>query len=204
MQATRSAGTSTEMTAPAQTKKETSMPISDRASMVENIRHNDSVAKLVKPFIVGTNQMDQQSRAKEAIAPSIWLNRINVCWRMEFSSARPIRWNQEEARQAPSGQCNMTLTIRSPSQSLDRMVTKRKLWESLDNIPNPKCRSYRNDETKFRGNSVDHEEDIVTAQQPGKLLRTIEFADFSSQVAGNPGKAWKLLYQRAYRMKGLR
>lgn len=66
MQATRSAGTRTEMTAPAQTKKETSIPISDRASMVKNIRHDDSVAKLVKPFIIGTNQMDQQSRAKEA------------------------------------------------------------------------------------------------------------------------------------------
>lgn len=66
----------------------------------------------------------------------------------------------------------MTPTIRSLSQSLDRMVSKRKLWGSLDNIPNPKGRSYGNDETEFRGNSVDHEEGIVTAQQPGKLLRT--------------------------------
>lgn len=174
-----------ELTIQTQAMKKNSLPTSARAKRAKNRRLNDSIVKPAKPITVGAYQRGQQSRTKEA-----YLASGSTADEAEHSpTTRRIHRDQEEPRQAQTGESEITATIRFPSRSLDRMAIKRKRWGSPDTIPNPKGKSYGLGEAEFYGNSEEFEKYGVTEQQPGKLRRTSESGDFSSQVAGNPHKA---------------
>lgn len=174
-----------ELTVQTQAMKKKSLPTSARAKRAKHRRLNDSIAKPANPITVGAYQRDQQSRTKKAFPAS-----GSTADEAEHSpTTRRIHRDQEEPRQAQSGESGITETIRFPSRSLDRMAIKRKRWGSPDTIPNPKGKSYGLGEAEFYGNSEEFEKNGVTEQQPGKLRRTSESGDFSSQVAGNPHKA---------------
>ena len=177
--------TQTETSAPTQPKKKNPIQTSARALRAKNRRHSDSVAEPVKPITISPNQRVQLSRTKKA-NPASGSTEATATEEENSPATRLIHRDQEEARQAQSGESDMTPTIRFPSQSLDRMASKRKRWRSSDTIPNPKGKSYGLGEAEFYGNS---EEDDVMGQQPGKLRRTGDLEDFSHQVAGNPGRA---------------
>lgn len=172
---------------PMQTKKN-SLPTSVRAKRAKHRRHIDSVAKSAKPIHIGPGQRDKQPRAKKA-TPASGATEATATDAEHSPATRRTHRDQEEARLAQSGESEMTPTIRFPSRSLDRMATKRKRWGSPDTIPNPKGKSYGLGEAEFYGNFDETEKDGVTEQQPGKIRRTSESGDFSSQVAGNPHKA---------------
>lgn len=173
-----------ELTIQAQAMKN-SVPTSARAKRAKNRRLNGSVAKSARPINIGAYQRGQKSRAKRAYPAS----GSTVAEAEHSPTTRRIHRDQEEPRQAQSGESGITATIRFPSRSLDRMAIKRKRWGSPDIIPNPKGKSYGLGEVEFYGNSEEFEKYGVTEQQPGKLRRTSESGDFSSQVAGNPHKA---------------
>ncbi|MCJ1343400.1 hypothetical protein MMC31_001593 [Peltigera leucophlebia] len=163
--------------------------LSARATRSRLPRHNDSVVERVKPINFGPNHRDQQPRAKQANLASGPTEAIAT--EEENSPAmRPTHRDKEEARKAQSGESDMTPTIRFPSRTLDKskMASKRKRWGSPDTIPNPDASSYGLCEAEFDGNSK-YDEDDVTEQQPGKLRRTSQSEDFSSQVVGDPHKA---------------
>ena len=177
----------TMRTASTQTKKKSSLPTSARAKRAKNRRHNDSVSKPVKQITIGPNLRDQQSRVKKA-NPASGSTEATPIEAENSPATTPIHRDHEEVRQAQSGGSDMTPSIRFPSRTLDRMATKRKRWGSPETIPNPKGKSYGLGEAEFYGNS-NGDENGVMEQQPGKLRRTSESEDFSSQVAGNPHKA---------------
>lgn len=162
-----------------------SVPTSARAKRAKNRRLNSLVAKSARPINIGAYQRGQKSRAKKAYPAS----GSSAAEAERSPTTRRIHRDQEEPRQAQSGESGITATIRFPSRSLDRMAIKRKRWGSPDIIPNPKGKSYGLGEVEFYGNSEEFEKNGVTEQQPGKLRRTSESGDFSSQVAGNPHKA---------------
>lgn len=180
--------TQTARTAPMQTKKKNSLLTSASAKRAKNRRHIDSVAKPAKPITIVPNQRDQQSPAKKA-NPASGSTEATAPGAEHSPATRRIHRDQEEARHVQSGESQMTPTIRFPSRSLDKMATKRKRWGSPDTIPNPKGKSYGLGEAEFYENFEELEKDGVMEQQPGKLRRTSESGDFSSQVAGNPHKA---------------
>lgn len=81
--------------------------------------------------------------------------------------------------------------IRSPSRSLDRMkANKRKWWTSPGTIPNPKRKSYGLGEAEFYGNVEDNDEDEISGQKPGKVRRTSQLRNFSSQGATKTNHSW--------------
>lgn len=176
-----------ELTTQAQAMKN-SLPTSARAKRAKSRRHNDSVAKPATPITIGANQRGEKSRTKNTY-PASGSIKATAAEAKHFPTTRRIHRDQEESRQAQSGESEITATIRFPSRSLDRMAIKRKRWGSPDSIPNPKGKSYGLGEAEFYGNSEELEKDGVTEQQPGKLRRTSESVNFSSQVAGNPHKA---------------
>lgn len=177
-----------EFTIQAQTMKRNSLQASVRAKRVKTRRHDGSVAKPAKTITTGANQRGQQSRAKIAY-PASGSTEAAATEAEQSPTTRRIHRDQEESRRAQSGESQIVATIRFPSRSLDRMAIKRKRWGSPDTIPNPKGKSYGLGEEEFYGNSEELEKDGVTEQQPGKLRRTSELGDFSSQIAGNPHKA---------------
>ena len=158
-----------------------------RTSRARSPRHNDSVAEPSKPIAIGPNHRDQQSRAKKANLSS-GSTEATATEEESSPATRPTHRDPEEARKAQSGESEMTPTIRFPSRYLDRskVANKRKRWGSPEIIPNPEARSYGLGEAEFYGDS---EEDDAIEQQPGKLRRTSEHTDFSSQAAGDPHKA---------------
>ena len=164
--------------------------LSARATRASSRQHNDSVAEPVKPITIGPNHRDQQSCAKKANLTSGSTEAITT--EEENSPAtRTTNRDQEEARKVQSGESDMTPNIRFPSRFLDRskLASKRKRWGSPDAIPNPEGKSYGLGEAEFYGNCEEEDEDDVTEQQPGKLRRTSESEDFSSQVVGDPHRA---------------
>lgn len=166
-------------------KKKKSLPTSARAKRTKHRRFNDSIAKPANPITLGAYQRGQKSRTKKPYPAS-----GSIADEAERSpTTRHIHRDQEEPRQAQSGESGISETIRFPSRSLDRMAIKRKRWGSPDTIPNPKGKSYGLGEAEFYGNSEEFENYSVTEQQPGKVRRTSQSGDFSSQVAGNPHKA---------------
>lgn len=180
--------TQTARTAPTQTKKKSSLPTSARAKRAKNRRHIDSVAKPARPITTGPNQRDQQSRARKA-NPASGSTEATATGTEHSPATRRIHRDQEEARKSQGEGSGAAPTIRFPSRSLDRMAIKRKRWGTPDTIPNPKGKSYGLGEAEFYGNFDELENEGGTEQQPGKVRRTSELGDFSSQVAGNPRKA---------------
>lgn len=75
--------------------------------------------------------------------------------------------------------------MRVPSRLFDRMnANKRKRWTSPESIPNPKGKSNGLGEVEFYGNAKE-DEDQIAGQQPGKVRRTSNSHNFSSQGAAN-------------------
>lgn len=174
-----------ESTIQTQAMKKHSLPTSARAKRSKNRLLNDSIAKPANPITIGAYQRGQQSRTKKAYQAS----GSTADEAGHSPTTRRFHRVQEEPRKVQSGESETTETIRFPSRSLDRMAIKRKRWGSPDTIPNPKGKSYGLGEAEFYGNSEEFENYGVTEHQPGKLRRTNESGDFSSQVAGNPHKA---------------
>lgn len=78
--------------------------------------------------------------------------------------------------------------MRVPSRLFDRMnANKRKRWTSPEPVPNPKGKSCGLGEVEFYGNA-EEDEDQTAGQQPGKVRRTSNLHNFSSQGAMNSGQ----------------
>lgn len=164
--------------------------LSARATRASSRQHNDSVAEPVKPITIGPNHRGQQACAEKANLTS-GSTEATTTEEENPPATRTSNRDQEEARKVQSGESDMTPNIRFPSRYLDRskLASKRKRWGSPDAIPNPEGKSYGLGEAEFYGNYEDEDEDDVTEQQPGKLRRTSESEDFSSQVVGDPNRA---------------
>lgn len=108
--------------------------------------------------------------------------------RFGFSQLSPVSEGSESAPQAQAQpiQTNSTQAILFPSRNLNRMMNKRKRWTSPDIIPNPKGKIAALSEAGFYGGD---EDDGVLENQPGKVRRTSQSRNFSSQVAGSLGKS---------------
>ncbi|MCJ1346652.1 hypothetical protein MMC31_004870 [Peltigera leucophlebia] len=110
--------------------------------------------------------------------------------RFGFSPLTTISESSETT--PPTQPANNRPIIRFPSRWLDRMnATKRKRWTSptpSESIPNPKGKSYGLGEVEFYGNAEEDEnEDKIAGQRPGKVRRTSQLQNFSSQEAANSG-----------------
>lgn len=75
--------------------------------------------------------------------------------------------------------------MRVPSRLFDRMnANKRKRWTSPEPIPNPKGKSHEIGKMESDGNA-EEDKDQIAGQQPGKVRRTSNLQNFSSQGAAN-------------------
>ena len=168
----------------------TDQQLSARATRARSPQHNDSVGEPVKPITIGPNHRDQQAYAKKANLTS-GSTEATTTEEENSPATRTTNRDQEEARKVQSGEPDMTPNIRFPSRFLEgsKLASKRKRWGSPDAIPNPEGKSYGLGEAEFYGNFEEEDEDDVTEQQPGKLRRTSESEDFSSQVVGDPNRA---------------
>ncbi len=108
--------------------------------------------------------------------------------RFGFSQLSPISERSESTPQAQAQpiQTSSTQAILFPSRKLNRMMNKRKRWTSPDIIPNSKGKSDALSEVDFYGGEGD---DGVLENQPGKVRRTCQSKNFSSQVAGGLDKS---------------
>lgn len=108
--------------------------------------------------------------------------------RIGFSQLSPVSEISESAPQAQAQpiQTNSTQALLFPSRNLNKMMNKRKRWTSPEIIPNPKGRSDALSEMDFYGGD---EDDGVLENPPGKVRRTCQSQNFSSQVAGGLSKS---------------
>lgn len=188
---TSTAKTLSEEAPPTEPKNKRSSPTSAKDARAKHRRHNDAVIKPVQPTTARKNERDGLSRAREAI-PASGGTETNVVEEEQFPDTRASDRAQGEARQAEVEEPTAKPTIRWPSRWLDRLnLNKRKRWGEPVATPSPDSGSYGLGETDLYGNS---EEDGVT-EQPGKIRRTGESREFTSQVAEDPSIARPYKYQ---------
>ena len=185
------AQTSTGEVPPTKPKNRRWSLTSAKDARAKHRRHNNSVIKPVKPTTAGKNQRDRLSLAREGSSTSSRTETTDV-EEEQFSDIKSTDRVQGEARQVEAEGPTAKPTIRWPSRSLDRMnQNKRKRWGEPVAVPSPDSERYGLAKTNLYENS---EEDGMT-EQPGKIRRTTESREFTSQVAEDRNTARPYEYQ---------
>ena len=162
--------------APTVPKKKSTSPTSAKHARAKNRRHNDLAIKPVKLTTASKNGREIPSPAREA-SPESDGTEATGDDEKEFPAIRSTGRIEGGTTQAEIEEPTSKPTIRWPSRFLDRMnQNKRKRWGGLVAGPG---------EAEINGNSEDGEME----QQPGKISRTRESEEFTSQVAGHSNTA---------------
>lgn len=176
---TTTAQTSTAEAPPTKPKTRRCSLTSAKDARAKHRRHKNSVIKPIKPTNAGKNQRDRLSPARVVSSTSSRAETTDV-EEEQIPGINSTDRVQGEARQVEAEELAAKPTIRWPSRSLDRMnQNKRKRWGEPVAMPSPDSGSYGLAKTYLYENS---EEDGVT-EQPGKIRRTRESREFTSQIA---------------------
>lgn len=122
---------------------------------------------------------------------SIWVMLLLILVGLQFRFSPMTKVIESSKITLPTKPAKNQPPIRFPSRLLDRIkANKRKRWTSPKTIPNLKRKSYELGEAKFYGNVEDNDKDEISGQKPGKIRRTSQLQNFSSQRATKTNLSW--------------
>lgn len=162
--------------APTVPKKKSTSPTSAKDARAKNRRNNDSAIKPVKPTTTSKNGRQSPSPAREASSESDGTEATGDA-EEGFPAIRSTSRIEGGTTQAEIEEPTSKPTIRWPSRYLDRM-NQNKRKRGGEPVAGP-------GEAEIHGNSEDGEME----QQPGKIRRTRESEEFTSQFSGHSNTA---------------